>query len=44
MIAWDEGHDYFRITLEYEDECHGNRDTSATIYRLRDNTRSVDVP
>jgi hypothetical protein len=44
VITWDEDHHGIRVTLQYMKECHGNRDTSAAIQGLRNDTRIVHVP
>jgi hypothetical protein len=44
VITRDEDHHRIRVTLQYMKERHGNRDASAAIQRLRDDTRVVHVP
>jgi hypothetical protein len=44
VITRDEDDYGIRVTLQYMKECYRNRDASAAIQRLRDDTRVVHVP
>jgi len=44
VIAWKEGHNGARITLQNLDECKRHSGTRAAVHGLRDDARIIYVP